>query len=180
MENGVADSSTDSNLNPPWPKRSRITPSSLPTGGVEAGLPEKFVLGPTPAMKTRTVETPETSEPSTPSTPTTPTSMRRFFKKATKEDGMDKVLETVNFEEKFSSLPEFKPGGPSLPSSPLIIPGYAKKLREDDLGSDATATPRTPRTPLTCANTPVSSSRLTGTTFFGPDFNPDTFKAGIY
>ena len=46
---------------------------------------------------------------------------------------------------------------------------------EDDLGSDASATPRTPRTPQTGISTPKSN--LTGNTFFGPDFNPEVFKA---
>ena len=56
---------------------------------------------------------------------------------------------------------------------------------EDDLGSDAMAatTPSTPKTPATAVSTPLSTvsaaasaSRLTGTTFFGPDFNPEAFK----
>ena len=141
-------------------------------------LEDRFILGPTPAMRTRT---PSSSSGSP--TPTTPT-LKRFFRKATKDDGMDKVLETVNFQEKFSSLPEFKPisTGVSLPCSPQISTGYVKKqkLLDDDLGSDATATPRTPRTPITCSSTTYCttphSSQLTGTTFFGPDFNPETFK----
>jgi hypothetical protein len=49
----------------------------------------------------------------------------------------------------------------------------AAAAAEDDLGSDAMAatTPSTPKTPATVVNTP-----LTGTTFFGPDFNPEAFK----
>merc|ERR1719206_1195777 len=51
-------------------------------------------------------------------------------------------------------------------------------MTEDDLGSDASATPRTPRTPQTAMSTPKSSAgNLTGNTFFGPDFNPEVFKA---
>jgi hypothetical protein len=97
---------------------------------------------------------------------------------------MDKVLDAVNFEEKFSSLPQYTPTSntsPSvLPSSPqhLFMPNYMKRsaaLMEDDLGSDASATPRTPRTPQTGVSTPKSN--LTGNTFFGPDFNPEVFKA---
>jgi len=89
-------------------------------------------------------------------TPVTP-SKKSFFKKAIKEDGMDKVLDAVNFEEKFSSLPQYTPTSntsPSaLPASPqhLFMPNYCLKrnaaMMEDDLGSEASATPRTPRTP---------------------------------
>merc|ERR1719300_200093 len=100
---------------------------------------------------------------------------------------MDKVLETVNFEEKFSSLPEFvpsemgSPSRPSLPTSPhIFVQSYRRKRKismttEDDLGSDASVTPRTPRTPQTAMSTPKSSAaaNLTGNTFFGPDFNPE-------
>lgn len=51
-------------------------------------------------------------------------------------------------------------------------------MTEDDLGSDASATPRTPRTPQTAMSTPKScAGNLTGNTFFGPDFNPEVFKA---
>ena len=92
----------------------------------------------------------------TPMTPTTPNSIKRFFRKATKEDGMDKVLETVNFEEKFSSLPEFNPlaspshvGNAGNGNGGNVVTVYTKsasvhknKHEEDDLGSDATATPR--------------------------------------
>ena len=92
----------------------------------------------------------------TPMTPTTPNSIKRFFRKATKEDGMDKVLETVNFEEKFSSLPEFNPlaspshvadagnqnGGNLVTVYTKSASVHKNKQVEDDLGSDATATPR--------------------------------------
>ena len=51
--------------------------------------------------------------------------MRGFFRKATREDGMQQVLERVNFKQKFSSLPQFNPGVspssmPSLPASPQV------------------------------------------------------------
>lgn len=131
--------------------------------------PENFVLGPTPAQ----LKQPEESL----DLPETPTEKKSFFKKATKEDGMEEVLEQVNFQEKFSSLPEFKPAEspgkmPSLPSSPQVfVQSYRKKLRMapptpvdyDTLGSDA-------ETPIKTA-TPKSMS---GNTFFGPDFNPES------
>ena len=65
-----------------------------------------------------------------------------------------KVLETVNFEEKFSSLPEFDPLACSPAATNMTV--YASSPsgtnvtvytsstmhKEDDIGSDATATPR--------------------------------------
>ena len=60
---------------------------------------EVFVLGPTPAQKKRL-----------------------------SPDEMDKILETVNFREQFTSLPEFKPGdSPTVVSSPKIfIQSYSR------------------------------------------------------
>ncbi|CAG2064573.1 unnamed protein product, partial [Timema podura] len=66
--------------------------------------------------------------------PSSPSTKKSFFKKNV-EDGMDKVLETVNFEKKFSSLPEFNPqecqspSAISVPSSPRVgfVQSYRKK-----------------------------------------------------
>ena len=161
----------------------------------------QFVLGPTPAqIKVKSsspqpldggkvvTEVREEEFDNSPQTPVTP-SKKSFFRKAIREDGMDKVLDAVNFEEKFSSLPQYTPTSTSSPSthpsaqpsSPqhIFMANYCLKrnasLMEDDLGSDASATPRTPRTPQTGVSTPKSN--LTGNTFFGPDFNPEVFKA---
>eukprot|EP00092_Neocalanus_flemingeri_P026005 GFUD01028185.1.p1 GENE.GFUD01028185.1~~GFUD01028185.1.p1 ORF type:complete len:1977 (+),score=326.72 GFUD01028185.1:762-6692(+) len=170
----------------------------LPLSKEDLQKQTKFVLAPTPAQIKAKVSSPlhmseskedfenQLNDPSL--TPATP-SKKSFFKKAIREDGMDKVLETVNFEEKFSSLPEYvpsvmgSPSRPSLPTSPhIFVQNYRRKrkmsLTEDDLGSDASATPRTPRTPQTAMSTPKScAGNLTGNTFFGPDFNPEVFKA---
>lgn len=65
---------------------------------------QRFVLGPTPAQKKRL-----------------------------SPDEMDKILETVNFREKFSSLPEFKPGdsptvnAASAASPKVFIQSYATR-----------------------------------------------------
>jgi len=84
-------------------------------------------------------------------------------------DEMDKILETVNFREKFSTLPEFKPGdSPTVvASSPKVfIQSYTRKRKRkvssstDGLASDAS-------TPMS-TSTPSSSQK-----FFGPDFNAD-------
>ncbi|XP_078053314.1 putative transcription factor capicua isoform X3 [Augochlora pura] len=125
-----------------------------------------------------------------------------FFKKNV-EDGMDRVLEQVNFQEKFSSLPEFKPEDIQSPSAisistasssvhgSVVTPGlhssnlqssmqmqsYRKKsvqgphrptMNEDDIESD-TSISATPKS--------TSSVKLTGNTFFGPDFNVDAYRA---
>lgn len=110
------------------------------------------------------------------SVPSSPSTKKSFFKKNV-EDGMDRVLETVNFQKKFSSLPEFKPqecqspSAISVPSSPrgVFVQNYRKKphrpsTTEEEEDSDAviSATPK--------------STKLTGSTFFGPDFNPEAFR----
>jgi len=169
----------------------------LPLSKEDLQKQTKFVLAPTPAQIKAKVSSPVHNSESKEDfeiqlndsslTPATP-SKKSFFKKAIREDGMDKVLETVNFEEKFSSLPEYipsemsSPSRPSLPTSPhVFVQNYRRKrkmsITEDDLGSDASATPRTPRTPQTAMSTPKScAGNLTGNTFFGPDFNPEVFK----
>ena len=192
-------STTDTTATNPMPTSIAAIRHPLP----KISLPQqmgKFVLGPTPAqIKVQSSPQPEENPAAqdgdvqvgeeshinhSASTPVTPSCKKSFFKKAVRQDGMDKVLDAVNFEEKFSSLPQYTPTSntsPSaLPSSPqhLFMPNYMKRsagLVEDDLGSDASATPRTPRTPQTGVSTPKSN--LTGNTFFGPDFNPEVFKA---
>lgn len=106
--------------------------------------------------------------------PESPSRKKSFFKKNV-EDGMDRVLETVNFEKKFSSLPEFKPdecqspSAISIPSSPQVfsIQNLRKmhQVPQEDCGSaDGPST---------------KSAKLVGSTFFPPDFNLDSFKAGL-
>ncbi|XP_053974367.1 putative transcription factor capicua isoform X3 [Hylaeus anthracinus] len=134
--------------------------------------------------------------------PSPSTKKGSFFKKNV-EDGMDRVLEQVNFQEKFSSLPEFKPEDIQSPSaisintagssghgsvvtsglhssnlqSSMQMQNYRKKsvqgphrptMNEDDIESDVSvsATPKS-----------TSSVKLTGNTFFGPDFNADMYRA---
>ncbi|XP_069697817.1 putative transcription factor capicua isoform X2 [Periplaneta americana] len=104
--------------------------------------------------------------------PSSPSTRKSFFKKNV-EDGMDRVLETVNFEKKFSSLPEFNPqecqspSAISVPSSPRVV-YYRKKP------------PRPPNAEEESESEPVSaapkSAKLIGSTFFGPDFNLDAFR----
>ena len=181
IPSGIAD------IRHPLPSSECVLAGSGQTGQVKSGQ-STFILAPTPAQMKAKIPSLETE-------PDLDTDGRKsFLKKVTREgreDGMDKVLETVNFEAKLSSLPEYvpspsgltSPSRPSLPASPhLFVQSYRKKQKmsfaEDDLGSDASATPRTPRTPQTTVSTPKSTTNLTGNTFFGPDFNPEVFKAG--
>ena len=174
---------------------------SLPTEPVPVSKQElednkaTFILAPTPAQIKASQSHHEAPTTLTPTATESPTGKKSsFFKKVIREDGMDQVLETVNFEEKFSSLPEYVPGqlslnspnsrAASIPASPqLFVANYRKKRKvsyvEDDLGSEASATPRSPRTPqTTTARSPRTpqTTALTGSTFFGPDFNPEQFK----
>ena len=175
-------------------------PVSLSKEDLQSSRQPRFILAPTPAQIK--AKLPSASlDPEPPDTVTSQTlesgaNKRNFFKKVIREDGMDKVLETVNFEEKFSCLPEYVPvsgaislNSPthraSMPTSPsFFVADYRKRRKisyvEDDLGSEASATPRTPRTPQTTVSsrsTPKSNANLTGNTFFGPDFNPGVFKS---
>lgn len=68
-----------------------------------------------------------------------------------KVDGMDKVLEEVNFEQRFARLPEFKPEhGTSAPSTPLpqlvpspaaFVQSYRKKQRVEHKTTPVSVTP---------------------------------------
>ena len=108
------------------------------------------------------------------------------------------LFERVNFEEKLSSLPEYKPSRTpqlvSLPSSPeAFIRSYRKRrktpscindigspvlctiseVHSDGLGSDA-GTPTTTSTSCTPQKFETPTSTNTNhKIFFGPDFNPD-------
>uniref|UniRef100_A0A2S2P1Z1 Putative transcription factor capicua n=2 Tax=Schizaphis graminum TaxID=13262 RepID=A0A2S2P1Z1_SCHGA len=107
-------------------------------------------------------------EDATDEVPVSPSAKRSFFKKNI-EDGMDRVLEQVNFEMKFSSLPQFKPdecnspSAISVPSSPHVF--NAQTFRKKQLPDCDTQ-----------AETPKSSGKLVGNTFFGPDFNPEAYR----
>ena len=174
-------------------------PVSLSAEDLQNSRQPRFILAPTPAQIKAKFPSLDPEPPDTITIQTLESggaNKRNFFKKVIREDGMDKVLETVNFEEKFSCLPEYVPvsraiglNSPthraSIPTSPsFFVADYRKKRKisyvEDDLGSEASATPRTPRTPQTTVSTrstPKSNANLTGNTFFGPDFNPGVFKS---
>ncbi|CAG9112811.1 unnamed protein product [Plutella xylostella] len=107
---------------------------------------------------------------------------KSLFKHRT-EDTRDKVLETVNFSQKFTNLPQFKPDAYSpsavvVPKSPQLC--FRKKIMKEE--DTPVATPlkepelcHAPATPSAYA-TPHTTTKLVGNTFFGPDFNIDTFR----
>ena len=99
----------------------------------------KFVLGPTPVQKKNSggcAPLPSSSPDLVVSSSSSVGGQQpllsprnKIFRKATKEDGMEEVLQRVNFEAKFSSLPEYRPGEspgrmPSLPTSPEVSKKY--------------------------------------------------------
>lgn len=110
-----------------------------------------------------------------------PSHKKSLFKKGN-EDGRDKVLETVNFEQKFSTLPQFKPEACSpsamvVPRSPQLYL-RKKKLGIDDEGNTI-VTPQIESEVLNGNGIPTphtSTNKLVGNTFFGPDFNLETFR----
>ncbi|CAG9793316.1 unnamed protein product [Diatraea saccharalis] len=114
---------------------------------------------------------------------------KSLFKKGN-EDGRDnlllrRVLETVNFEQKFSTLPQFKPEacspGAMVVCSPQIY------LRKKHASKEEEATVVTPKLEAEMMNgasmptphsygTPHTTTKLVGNTFFGPDFNLDSYR----
>lgn len=134
-----------------------------------------------------------------------PSTKKSFFKKNI-EDGMDKyenpkksinvntkpqieffcrVLEQVNFEKKFSSLPQFKPdecqspSAISVPSSPRVFNNYHKK-RGMSMGHRSSVDEEAePETPQSACKSASASRHVTGNTFFGPDFNLENVKGQL-
>ncbi|KAF5289605.1 hypothetical protein FQR65_LT11796 [Abscondita terminalis] len=109
-----------------------------------------------------------------------PSAKKSFFKKNI-EDGMDRVLEQVNFEKKFSSLPQFKPEECQSPSaiavssSPRVFSSYHKKRNLTPGHRSSLDEESEGETPLQ-SSASVSGNRIIGNTFFGPDFNVENIK----
>ncbi|KAH3692465.1 hypothetical protein DPMN_194306 [Dreissena polymorpha] len=119
-------------------------------------------------------------------------SPRKTIFKKNIDDGMDKVLEKVNFDARFEQLPQFNPEtsdvGTPLPHSPRgLIVNYKKKRtnkisalakpdRHDGGSSDTHSD--TPQTPHGSSHTPTPktprSARFEENQFFGKSFNLDT------
>lgn len=98
---------------------------------------------------------------------------------------VNRVLEQVNFEKKFSSLPQFKPeecqspSAISVPSSPRVfVQNYRKKQISSTHGSAGDDASESDSSFLATSKS-SSGAKLVGSTFFGPDFNVESFR-GIY
>ncbi|XP_057651023.1 putative transcription factor capicua isoform X5 [Diorhabda carinulata] len=112
-----------------------------------------------------------------------PSTKKSFFKRSV-EDGMDsvffRVLEQVNFEKKFTALPQFKPEDGQSPSAfSISSPGLFYNKKRPPL----TATHRTSLEEDSEVETPqnvpksASTKPIVGNQFFGPDF--DNVKAEL-
>ncbi|XP_060516322.1 putative transcription factor capicua isoform X3 [Cylas formicarius] len=107
-----------------------------------------------------------------------PCTKKSFFKRNI-EDGMDKVLDAVNFEKKFSSLPQFKPNEGQSPSA-ISVPSpslfnYNKKrtpltASSHRMSMDEESETEVP-TPLSLPKSASSGKPIIGNQFFGPDFS---------
>ncbi|VEN56475.1 unnamed protein product, partial [Callosobruchus maculatus] len=104
-----------------------------------------------------------------------PSTKKSFFKRNI-EDGMDRVLEQVNFEKKFTALPQFKPEDGQSPSAISVpSPGLFNYNKKRPL----TATHRSsvdeeiePEPPQSAGapKSATSAKPIIGNQFFGPDF----------
>lgn len=123
------------------------------------------------------------------SAPSSANSIRKSIFKKNKDDGMDRVLEQVDFERQFENLPKFIPEDSEtctpLPQSPrAIINTYKKKKKisnlvkgdnpeaESKLSSESeTTTPKTPRSGM------FEDSKFFGSSFSLEDLSDEYIKA---
>ncbi|KAF8774863.1 Protein capicua like protein [Argiope bruennichi] len=119
-----------------------------------------------------------------------PLSPKKPNPKRAADDGMDKVLEQVDFEARFASLPQFNPeespsaAAASLPNSPrAFVNSYRKKRRlstaQDQDDPESAKSPCKPKAQSSSseAGTPKTpkSAVFEGNKFFGPNFSLEDF-----
>ncbi|XP_065214951.1 putative transcription factor capicua [Planococcus citri] len=147
-----------------------MSPKMTPCGS-SAGTPQSAS-----SIKT------ESNDPESSLIPESPSSAKKqsFFKKNI-EDGMDRVLEQVNFEQKFSLLPKFKPeecqspSAISVSSSPQVYAAQTPHRNKHPVSQRASD--EEPATSVESVPSSASkSAKLHGNAFFGPDFNVDNYK----
>ncbi|EPB76770.1 hypothetical protein ANCCEY_04122 [Ancylostoma ceylanicum] len=153
-------------------EKSELTNSKLSIAGrAQRASQEPFVLMPTPAQRgvakgqKRALsmagveeETDSASDASSKSGETRPNTLKKFFKRS--DETMDRVLDQVDFQNKFAKLPEFtidqlkvKGTSGSLPPTPSkLIRNLMEKVRDSP------------------GNTPLVSNACNAV-FFGPTFN---------
>ncbi|XP_076261582.1 putative transcription factor capicua isoform X1 [Rhynchophorus ferrugineus] len=170
---------TPNNQTPSFSKQ-KSDVSSPDEDGCREENGNEFKLAPTPAQLGRAplqrrqsmaVTTSNSSDGN--SEVQSPCTKRSFFKRNI-EDGMDKVLDAVNFEEKFSSLPRFQPNEGQSPSAISPGPAFFTCRRRPPLTARGSQDGSEPSSgaPL---STP-SARPLAGTHFFGPDFSLETAR----
>ncbi|KAJ8923865.1 hypothetical protein NQ315_010447 [Exocentrus adspersus] len=132
-----------------------------------------------------TTPTTLTEEPNQNESLISPLTKKSFFKRAI-EDGMDRVLEQINFEKKFSSLPQFKPEEGQSPSAISVpSPGlfnYSKKRLPLTATSHRTSVDEELEieTPQSVPKSASSTKPIViGNQFFGPDFSIDSVRAEL-
>ncbi|GIX78817.1 protein capicua homolog [Caerostris extrusa] len=107
------------------------------------------------------------------------------------DDGMDKVLEQVDFKARFASLPQYNPeespsaNAASLPNSPrAFVNSYRKKRRlstaQDQDDPESAKSPCRPKGHSSSSEagtpkTPKSAAVFEGNKFFGPNFSLEDF-----
>ncbi|GFY59924.1 protein capicua homolog [Trichonephila inaurata madagascariensis] len=120
-----------------------------------------------------------------------PLSPKKTNMKRAADDGMDKVLEQVDFEARFASLPQFNPEespsatAASLPNSPrAFVNSYRKKRRlstaQDQDDAEPVKSPCKPKGQSSSSEagtpkTPKSAAVFEGNKFFGPNFTIEDF-----
>ncbi|GAB6019604.1 hypothetical protein CHUAL_001169 [Chamberlinius hualienensis] len=124
-------------------------------------------------------------------------SPRRPILKKTTDEGLDKILETVEFTKRFARLPEFNPeecqspSALSLTKSPRnFVQSYQKKRRvstttEDDVNEVAVGEPSSSSKSIASAEaktptTPKTNQSVDGNTFFGEDFSLESLQVDDY
>ncbi|XP_068917305.1 protein capicua homolog isoform X5 [Tenebrio molitor] len=104
-----------------------------------------------------------------------PVTKKSLFKR-NKEDGMDRVLEQVNFEKKFCSLPQFKPEECQSPSAISSSPGLFPYNKKRNLSASHRSSVEEESEGEIPQSVPKSASSIKPAVFFGPDFNMDSVR----
>lgn len=88
----------------------------------------------------------------------------------------------MDFEKKFSSLPQFKPdecqspSAISVPSSPRVFNNFHKKRNVSSGHRSSIDEEAEIETPQSACKSASGSRHVIGNTFFGPDFSIETMK----
>ncbi|KAK3597989.1 hypothetical protein CHS0354_042342 [Potamilus streckersoni] len=175
------------------PSIGRASPAvsvALPTSMPASTSSMSQLLAPPPAVakakhKPPPIPVPSSSPAGAPlSSPGINSPRKSIFKKSI-DDGMEKVLERVNFERRFEALPQFNPeqtdSTTPLPQSPrAIISNYNKKKKkisslaqtdQNAEGSNLSSPSYKSDTPTPTPKTPKSGRVFEDNRFFGKDFN---------